>query len=230
MSDLVGNLAVPVTRGGGLQKLVIAPTERLAVAKAVTAMFNPTELSRRRSLRWQQKGVVGGEGEFSWINRQQSFLAMEAETLSITLVFDSYGLSPTDVRAHTSKVAALSMVDPKLHRPPVCELSWGAFKGIFRGVLTGFGETFTLFLRDGTPVRASVACDFVEFRTEAHADVRKVAASTRKVRSSESLQDVAATEYGDAADWRPIAKANGIVNPRARSGGQLRIPARGVRR
>jgi nucleoid-associated protein YgaU len=136
------------------------------------------------------------------------------------------GREATDVRQYTDQIAQLVEVDPELHRPPVCDLRWGVFD-IFTGVLTNLEQRFTLFLDDGTPVRATLTCNFVEVGTQAHAtelhssDVVK----TRQVRRYDTLQSLAADEYGDPALWRPIATANGIVNPRdLRPGSTLTIP------
>jgi nucleoid-associated protein YgaU len=100
----------------------------------------------------------------------------------------------------------------------VCTLSWGAYD-VFVGVLTNLDQRFTMFLADGTPVRATLSCTFVEhvgvdFRrgaVEMHsADVAK----THTVRRHDTLQSIAAEQYGDPTLWRSIARANDIVNPR----------------
>jgi nucleoid-associated protein YgaU len=45
------------------------------------------------------------------------------------------------------------------------------------------------------------------------------------VRRGDSLPSLAAAEYGDPARWRPIALANGLVNPRLlEPGTELVIP------
>jgi nucleoid-associated protein YgaU len=45
------------------------------------------------------------------------------------------------------------------------------------------------------------------------------------VRRGDTLSGIAAAEYGDPALWRPIARANGIVDPRhVEPGRELTIP------
>lgn len=59
------------------------------------------------------------------------------------------------VREHTDKIETFALVDADLHRPPRVLFSWGkgsAFEGTVESVRTGF----SLFLADGTPVRAIV--------------------------------------------------------------------------
>ncbi|WP_432194829.1 LysM peptidoglycan-binding domain-containing protein [Streptomyces sp. bgisy027] len=135
----------------------------------------------------------------------------------------------SDVTALTSRVAKLAEVDTELHRPPLCTLSWGAFSEIFTGVLTRLDERFTMFLDDGTPVRATVSCSFVESLTDAQLKERELHSSdvdkTWTVRRGDTLHSIASAEYGNPRHWRHIASANGIVNPRdLRPGMVLAIP------
>ncbi|MGZ4540340.1 MAG: LysM peptidoglycan-binding domain-containing protein, partial [Blastococcus sp.] len=82
----------------------------------------------------------------------------------------------------------------------------------------------------GSPVRARLECTFTEWlsaRREAllqHKQSPDVA-KTRVVRRGDTLSAIAAEEYGDPAVWRPIAVANGILDPRQLPPGQvLTIP------
>jgi nucleoid-associated protein YgaU len=232
--------------GGELHKLTIYYEQGGAPGQgSIEALFNPSEISLIRSAKWEQQQTVGQ----STASVEQEFRSVAAETFSIELFFDTYesrsaamtgaraaatflpaslipGREATDVRQYTDQIAQLVEVDAELHRPPVCDLRWGVFD-IFTGVLTTLQQRFTLFLDDGTPVRATLTCDFAEVGTQAHAtelhssDVIK----TRQVRRYDTLQSLAADEYGDPALWRPIATANGIVNPRdLRPGTTLTIP------
>lgn len=232
--------------GGELHKLTIYHERGAARGQgAVEALFNPGEISLSRSAKWEQQQAVGQ----SKASVEQEFRSVEAETFSIELFFDTYesrssgltaagaaatflpasligGREATDVRQYTDQIARLVEVNAELHRPPVCDLRWGVFD-IFTGVLISLQQRFTMFLDDGTPVRATLTCDFAEVGTQARAtelhssDVIK----KRQVRRYDTLQSLAAAEYGDPAWWRPIATANGIVNPRdLRPGMTLAIP------
>jgi nucleoid-associated protein YgaU len=210
--------------GGELERLTI--TYESAPSDPIRALFNPNEISLSRSLQWEQQRQLGLGGQAPSGTRAR-FRYVEAETFSIELFFDTYE-SRRDVRRHTEQLAALTVVNPNLHRPPICQLRWGAFD-IFTGVLTSLSQRFTLFLEDGTPVRATVSCSFLESvptgrarSRELHsADVTKV----RQVRRGDTLQSVAAEEYNDPRLWRAIATANRIVNPRQLAPGTvLMIP------
>lgn len=239
--------------GGGLQKLTISHDGTdVRDNGPIEALFNPHEISRSRSVSWSAPETAGKGSEWTWTGMQQEFSSMAPATLSVALFFDTYesraGASAwaratsfvtpsnpfqtgdaTDVTALTSRVARLAEIDTELHRPPLCTLSWGAFSEIFTGVLTQLDERFTMFLPDGTPVRATLSCSFVESLTDAQLKERELHSSdvdkTWTVRRHDTLHSIAAAEYGDPRRWRHIASANGLVNPRdLRPGTVLTIP------
>jgi nucleoid-associated protein YgaU len=234
--------------GGQLEKLTIKYDDGLGQPHEVPALFNPSEIAISRSVTYEPERLAVQNYDVGFVQR---FVGVEAATLSIELFFDTYerhdGGGPlagaaamlmpsnpfstgdaTDVTSLTNEVAALAEMDIDLHEPPVCVLQWGKFV-IFRGYMAGLEQRFTMFLEDGTPVRATLSCSFVESFSlprrragEPHsADVAK----TRTVRRHDTLQSIAAEEYRDPALWRGIARANGIVNPRSLAPGTvLTIP------
>jgi nucleoid-associated protein YgaU len=227
-SDLLGL----GTGAAALQRLTIAPES----GDPVEALFNPGEISMSASATWDQAQPASYSGPDAAVVELE-FRSVQAQTLSVELFFDTYEARPattfkdavaalppaasggrqaTDVTQYTEQVARLADVDTDLHRPPVCSLHWGTFD-IFTGVLTSLDQRFTLFMEDGTQVRATLTCSFLgvslgQPRTgELHSsDVAK----TRQVQRGDTVHSIAAQEYGDPAQWRDIARANGIVNPR----------------
>ena len=232
---------------GGLQKLTITHDGHRD-RDPIVALFNPHELVYSRSVDWHQRKIaVQGYGA-SWADSMQEFVAVSPETLALELFFDTYesrsaagasallasvtGSGPAascDVTRHTDRVAALALPDHELHRPPACVLSWGTHT-VFRGVLVRLDRRLTMFLPDGTPVRATLSCTFVEIHTRSHAGVVREPHSadvvkTRVVRRGDTLHSLAAEEYRDPALWRHIALANGVVDPLAVAPGTvLTIP------
>src|SRR6266511_2928155 len=89
----------------------------------------------------------------------------------------------------------------KWTRPPLCKLSWGAFTlDDFQWVVTSLTHRFTLFLANGTPVRATLNCEFKQWRSgdqearllnKQSADVPK----RRTVRRGDTLSSIAGEEY-----------------------------------
>ncbi|HEX4834350.1 MAG TPA: LysM peptidoglycan-binding domain-containing protein [Trebonia sp.] len=199
-----------------VQKLQITYTGGPARSiQAIIVAYNPGQVSRSRYVNWHPAKVSPGENRL-WTVPQQ-FIALEPETLSVDLFFDTYE-SGQDVTRATRQVATLAAIDQEMHSPPVCRLSWGTQSEIFTGVLTSLDQRFTLFLSDGTPVRATLSCTFTEYMTTAAAKAAEPhsadVAKTWVARRGDTLASIAAQEYQDPARWRDIAVANGISNPR----------------
>jgi len=157
-------------------------------------------------------------------------LCSGAELLEIELCFDAVeGGQPEgarDIRLWTD--ALRRMVSPAGSPCRACLVRWG--EGLrFHAFLASIELRFSLFAADGVPLRAQARCCFgglEEGWTEPQQAAR-TGAQTR-VREGESLPDVAARIYGDAAAWPSLARANGIEDPEAIVPGQkLATPALG---
>ena len=232
----------PAGGSSGLKKLTIKYEKYWEddFLGSIEAMFNPSELQISSSLDWKTKG---GEAVGEETMLKQQFQSRKPRTVSVDLFFDSYeqrgldlfaavpSINPfptpdaTDVRDHTNPLLALVAINEEFHRPPKCKLEWGEFDEIFTGVLTSLNQKFTMFMPSGMPVRATVSCSFVEAEMaelELHsADITK----TYQVMPKDTLHSIAVLQYGDASQWRRIARANQIVNPRLLTPGmRLIIP------
>ncbi len=212
-----------------LEKLTIQYEQKRAnsFTGKVQALFNPDQLSFSRRVNWVDKRPA--ENASTGQGRIYEFSDIEPATLSVSLFFDTYDDDGKSVLKHTQKVAALAALDAELHRPPVCKLQWGKIS-LFTGVLESLDQKLLLFLKNGTPVRATLDCTFKEYaggkpttRGELHsADVDK----RYTLRPGDTLMHIAFELYGDTSRWRIIAEANGIDNPRKLTPGQvLVIPA-----
>ncbi len=210
-----------------LEKLkILVETSTGRFKPRITAQFNPEQITLERQVKWREAPTAEAD-----VPRSQ-FTHGEPSKFEIVLRFDSYS-EGTDIRNQTGKVLALMTVEEHgdLHRPPICQLSWGKLGVFFQGVLAKVKQEFTVFLEDGTPVRASLTCTFKEWRSSDEDNRRKNTSSsdvakTYVVQRGDTLSAIAAAEYRDATLWRPIAVANRIANPRLLAPGTvLMIPA-----
>ncbi len=90
-----------------------------------------------------------------------------------------------------------------------------------------------MFHPQGFPVRATLTVSLKEY-TEVDTQIKKIDAHSADltkrwiVTQGDSLWFIAAKEYGNPGDWRLIADANKIDNPRILQPGQeLVIPVKG---
>jgi nucleoid-associated protein YgaU len=191
-------------------------TIRVEGGQTITALFNPSKLVLSKSVSWkEQKAKERDVPELQFQNGQP-------RTLTLDLTFDTYDTPDVQKRSvreqYTDKLLKLAMVVRGKHRPPVCELSWGAPSVFFTGVLEKLDQQFTLFMEDGTPVRATCQCTFKEWRTNAKDQMQQNnqssdIAKTRIVRRGDTLSSIAAEEYEDPRLWRSIADENALDDP-----------------
>lgn len=196
---------------------------------AVSCMFNPYEYTVSKANTYQEKAR----------NRSDvphvEFKKAGAQTLKLKLFFDSYE-QKEDISQTTNQLWKLMESKTRSDGgrnekvpPPEVAFDWGVFR--FVSVITSMTQKFTLFLPDGTPVRAEVDITFTQ-----HKDLNDypnqnptsgggVTEQVWQVVAGDRLDTIAASVYGDAGRWRLIASQNGITNPLAlRPGQQLQIP------
>ena len=219
------------TKTGELQKLkILAENAQGEFKDEIQAGYNPNLITITKTANWNEQSAA--ERDVTPIQ----FTHGQPAVLTIDLLFDTYEAHDThaagsDVRVYTSKIFALATIQDHggLHRPPLCKLSWGVFQmEDFQWVLENQTHRYTMFLANGTPVRATVQCVFKQWRSgdqearllkKESADVAK----QRMVQQGDTLSSIAGEEYKDPTLWRPIAVANRIVNPRMLIPGQLLV-------
>jgi hypothetical protein len=200
-----------------------------------TCLFNPSEFSISREVSYAEHKIPG-------LGRPVAqFISGGAEILQMSLLFDTFstglethnilatvsGKSPDplklDVRKLTEPITKLTEVSDNLHAPPAVKFKWG--KIIFKGYLISVTEKFTKFNSLGTPVRSVLE---IVLRSNAKDDnVRNSPDRTkhRTVVEGDRLSTYAFQEYDSCTQWRFIADANGMGNPRLlRSGANIVIP------
>lgn len=194
--------------------------------ESFSVQFNPEEYSFNQENNFASQSVPGLSGPLV------QFVAGNATTLDMELFFDTWdsaSIAKRDVRDEVKKITNLLRIDRDLHAPPVLDVEWGSLS--FRCVLTSAKQQFQMFADDGRPVRAKVNVSFTRVINAAFEarEINKQTADFSKVHvvtEGENLSAIAATHYEDPRQWRPIAIANGLLDPRTLpTGTALRIPA-----
>lgn len=226
-----------------LAKALIINTE---TGESHAVMYNPEELKLEQGNTFAEVGIPG-------LNSPPvQYVRGKARTLSMELFFDTYE-TREDVRDFTGPVVRLLDKLPQTQAPPILLFSLGRFQ--FQCVLASAAQRFTMFLRDGTPVRSTLSVQLQEYVridvqvtrglfigsptvsaavNAAVAAVRASAGGTagattvHVVAAGDTLSGLAAAYLGDPALWRDIARANLIIDPLGIAVGQtLVIPGKG---
>jgi nucleoid-associated protein YgaU len=178
--------------------------------------FNPTEYNLEIANSYQEVAPPGLSNPIlQFVNGQTQVLTME-------LLFDTYtdndpkAAGNKDVSARIKLLVDALAIDRSFHAPPRVEFKWGHFS--FKAVVEKLAQRFTMFLSDGTPVRANLSVTFKQFRSlsEQLDQPRRNSADKTKRRvftADDSLWHLAFREYREPKYWRVIATNNGIENP-----------------
>jgi len=203
----------------------------------VKCLFNPKEYTFAKTNSWPKDQKAAANQPVL------NFGGGNPATLNMDLMFDTYQNArhkgePKDVRtAYINDLWKMMYVDEKLKekkknkqgRPPKVQFTWGKAWS-FEAVMTSLSVTFTLFLPDGTPVRATAKVAFQQVKDSKDLPQNPTSGGiggerVRTVEEGDRLDLIAFEEYGDTSQWRRIASANGISNPRdLRPGSVLVIP------
>jgi hypothetical protein len=215
--------------------------------KDLTFQFNPTQIKFSKSTTWNSandkaSGGAGGGGRTNEPKRNvptSEFQGGSAQTLSMDLLFDTTDTGK-DVRKYTDFLTSLTLIKKSIRnesaRPALVKFVWGNFSQSasskatralmsFTAYVKDVNITFSLFLPDGTPVRAETQVTFTAQKDEEvqpfqNPTSRSEARKLHVVNAGETLDFIAYNEYGDATQWRHIASVNGLTNPKDLRAGQ----------
>lgn len=187
--------------------------------------FNPTELQLSKQNTFQEVPVPGLDAP------PIQFVRGASEKLTFEALFDTSD-DMTSVRdKYVDPLRKLVAIEGKIHAPPIVQFVWESFR--FTGVIESLNVTFTLFSEKGFPVRAKLAFTIKEYTTidQQRSIAKKESPDLEKayvVKRGDTLSAIAQTAYGDATQWRAIAAANSIADPRMLTPGTvLTIPRLG---
>lgn len=203
----------------------------------VNFKFNPKEYSISKSNTWSAADASRGSD-----TPPLHFGGGQPKQLKLQLFFDSYAEGGDVRKEYTEKLFKMMEINPKLPAgstnqttgsPPKLKFAWGSVLPFFC-YLESLSVQFTLFLEDGTPVRATADVGLKQAVDEKQQAATNPTSGGEggehlwQVQPQDRLDLIAFQEYGDAKRWRMIADANGITDPlKIRPGQRLIIPPLG---
>jgi nucleoid-associated protein YgaU len=197
----------------------------------LVVQYNPATLSFDKSVRTADIAIPGLDSPL------KQFVRGNAETVSVELFFDTTeggtGARAVSVTTLTDRFFGLVKIDPQTHAPPVCSFLWGEkFPGDslperwgnqrrteFPCLVTAVKQDFSLFSPSGTPLRAVLTLKLEEYVPLQRQIEQLNLQSSDHTRShvladGETLALVAWTYLHQPRDWRHVAAANAIDDPR----------------
>lgn len=214
-----------------LQKAMLVATYHDGSMEFFEVQFNPTEFSLDKGAQIAEIAIPGLDSPLLQFVRGQN------EKMTVDLFFDTTesGMGPgaTSVTTLTDRVYELVKIEPARHAPPVCSFLWNSkFPGgdlspqagnqrrtEFQCVVESIKQKFTLFSPEGIPLRATLTLTLREYKT-LDEQLRQLNLSSpdrthsHTVQQGNTLSSIAAKYYRRSGEWRYIAEANSIEDPR----------------
>jgi nucleoid-associated protein YgaU len=186
----------------------------------IPVCFNPKEYQLDKSVTWDTEKAFADAPP-------PEFKQPTPMTLTVNLQFDTYEERVSVREKYVKHIEKLAIMRGKMDKntknkstvsPPVVLFVWGRFT--FQGVVNTLSSKYTMFLSDGTPVRAECALKLQQVHSRDLDDGKstlsvKAGSSTKSytVKQGDRLDLIAATELGDSSRWTEIAMLNGIQDP-----------------
>jgi hypothetical protein len=184
--------------------------------------FNPTEYQLQKSNNFAEINIPGLESP------PIQYVRGASEKLTADLLVDTSDTLEDVRNKYVNNLRNLMNINIELHAPPIVRLMWAG--QVFVGVVEGLNVTYTLFTPAGIPIRAKLALTLKEYRPAAVQVKERPTASpdfdkSWTVRRGDTLSGIAGAVYRDCTQWRAIAAANAIADPRRLEPGQtLAVP------
>lgn len=225
------------------QKAILLVEWHQGPPEPIPVQYNPGEITLDKQVQLGEAAIPGLDAPL------QQFVRGQAEKLTLDLFFDStetgMGAGAVGVTLQTDRIFQLLKIEPTRHAPPILTFIWSAQfpgfsiggpwqgaqrRGGFRCVLESLKQKFTLFSPQGVPLRATLTVTLREYKTlEDQLQQLNLSSPDRThvhvLQEGDTLASVSQRHYDRPDDWRAVAEANRIRDPRRTAPGAiLRVP------
>ncbi len=191
--------------------------------------FNPSEYSISRQVEHKDEKGIAKDA----VPEDTQSTGSKLADLSVKLIFDTstelpdYVIDPAlkekidtdnELADICQELAMLTKVNPQEHIQSNISFVWGKME--FVGYLNSLNIHYQMFNRNGYPVRVemdlSIRGEEKDISTAIESKPKESPDRTkyRTLGQNDQLWMLAAEEYQDVSEWKEIARANGILNPR----------------
>jgi phage tail protein X len=215
-------------------KIVIQPYKDAKLNDKAGAEFtvpvNPETYAEKRQLKYDNKQGIGNQGN------NPKFGVTGSEELKLEFILDGTGALEGNVYGDKSVpdqiillLNAVYQMDGDIHKPYFLKVQWGKHL-TFPSVLTSLDINYVLFKSDGTPLRAKVSANFLNY-IEQEKRIRLEGKNSpdlthvRTIVQGSRLDWMTFKFYGDVRHIMQVAKANGLPALRPlKTGDELEFP------
>lgn len=201
------------------------------VGEPFSVWINPASYSHQTAVTYNDRQAQGSSGPSPEFNR------IADEKISFDLIFDATGvIPPPPGQSYTHGIAdgiktftaLTAQMNGTIHSPNYLILAWAQLQ--FQCVLTSMNINYTLFMPDGTPLRAKVAVAFRSYTSEVQLAKKQGKTSPDvthivTVNAGDTLPLLCHRIYGDSGYYHQVARVNGLLDFRdVAPGTQLLFP------
>jgi len=190
--------------------------------RRIPLKFNPTDYKLSKSNTFAEITIPGLE------TPPLQYVRGGSETLTVQALVDTSDTLDNVRTSYVDAIRNLMRPDSREHAPPIVAFVWD--EAVFTGVVEKLDVNYVLFHSDGVPLRAQLDLTLKEFRPAAQqvADNPRSSPTVEKsyvVCVGDTLASIAAAVYRRPDEWRALALANNISDPRdLRPGQVLTVP------
>ena len=187
-----------------LAQLAKAEIVNTHTGERIPVMYNPEQYSIEQGNTFAEIGVPG------LVVSPVQYVRGKGRTLTMELLFDSFERGE-DVRRYSGRVVQLLLPRPDTKAPPILLFTMGQFA--LKCVLAEVSQKYTMFLRDGTPVRATLNVRFTEYEAieiEVEQGFFLGPPTLHNITQGQTVAQLAGELLGDPQAWREIATANDL--------------------
>ena len=214
--------------------------------KSIPFLFNPASINMSLGTQWSTppKDEDDDDDDIDIDDDDENqFTGITRPTLSFELMFDTTQEGKAKpVTDYTKKLVNLTRKAKVKgtsraandERPEWVQLCWGKFVS-FKAVVKSLDINFTLFNKDGVPLRATASVTLEQFEDDDKWPKQNPTSGTiapaaeHVVQPGETLDRIAEGHFGDPTEWRTLAQANGIRDPfEIRAGQRISVPRQDV--
>jgi hypothetical protein len=210
---------------GGLERMVITAYENDSFTtklpgsgNPMTVDMNPDQYSQNYTILYNDKQAQGSPGGSPEYNKTLS------DSLTFQLIFDGTGIVPSTLPGSSTNSTVATRVQQfltlaftyqgEIHSPNFLMISWGTLNFACR--LSTLKVNYTLFLPNGTPLRAKIDATFVGYQNEKELAKEANALSpdlsrVLQIKAGDMLPLMCYRIYGRSTHYIDVARKNELT-------------------